>query len=257
MYSIESSPCKVSSQSLPYPGRMNVMLTTHPDSAALLRTICERPDDDFARLVFADWLEEGGETERSEFIRVQIELAKLPDVPILRAMPAITELMPSPYGLPSSLFGLPISKDVADLLDNLDARCEALRRREHELEWQTAFWGADLPLPAVPRSGQHRGNASHHGSGPRPLQCHSSHASRQHTARRSARWRSSMSGCPAPHSSAGHAANPSRASDCSAASRVWQDGAASRTVRNRGRGSMIYRASSTSASWRTNPRKPR
>ena len=35
-------------------------------------------DDDDTRLVFADWLEEQGEFERAEFIRVQIDRARLP-----------------------------------------------------------------------------------------------------------------------------------------------------------------------------------
>src|SRR6516162_306803 len=45
---------------------------------AFLATILERPDDDAPRLVFADWLEEHGESARAEFIRVQIELAAGP-----------------------------------------------------------------------------------------------------------------------------------------------------------------------------------
>ena len=44
---------------------------------ALLRAICENPDDDTPRLVFADWLQENGEEQRAEFIRVQIEQSKL------------------------------------------------------------------------------------------------------------------------------------------------------------------------------------
>ena len=44
---------------------------------ALLRTIEDHPDDDMPRLVFADWLQEHGEEERAEFIRVQIELARM------------------------------------------------------------------------------------------------------------------------------------------------------------------------------------
>jgi uncharacterized protein (TIGR02996 family) len=43
------------------------------DREALMRAICENPDDDTPRLVFADWLDEHGEPERAEFIRVQIE----------------------------------------------------------------------------------------------------------------------------------------------------------------------------------------
>ena len=41
--------------------------------------MCENPDEDTPRLVFADWLQEHGEEERAEFIRLQIEIAGLPD----------------------------------------------------------------------------------------------------------------------------------------------------------------------------------
>jgi uncharacterized protein (TIGR02996 family) len=40
--------------------------------------IVAHPDDDTARLVFADWLEEHGDGARAEFIRVQVERARLP-----------------------------------------------------------------------------------------------------------------------------------------------------------------------------------
>lgn len=46
------------------------------DEAAFLRTICEFPADDTPRLVFADWLEEQGDADRAEFIRLQIALAR-------------------------------------------------------------------------------------------------------------------------------------------------------------------------------------
>jgi uncharacterized protein (TIGR02996 family) len=45
------------------------------DNDALLQALLDAPDDDAPRLVYADWLEEHGEPERAEFIRVQIELA--------------------------------------------------------------------------------------------------------------------------------------------------------------------------------------
>ncbi len=48
------------------------------DRAAFLRAIADNPDDDLPRLVYADWLDEHGEPERAEFIRVQCELARLP-----------------------------------------------------------------------------------------------------------------------------------------------------------------------------------
>jgi uncharacterized protein (TIGR02996 family) len=44
------------------------------DHDALLRAVCAAPDDDLPRLVFADWLEENGEANRAEFIRVSCEL---------------------------------------------------------------------------------------------------------------------------------------------------------------------------------------
>jgi uncharacterized protein (TIGR02996 family) len=48
-------------------------------SDALLKAVLANPDDDLPRLVYADWLDENGDSARAEFIRTQIELAKLPD----------------------------------------------------------------------------------------------------------------------------------------------------------------------------------
>jgi uncharacterized protein (TIGR02996 family) len=42
---------------------------------AFLRDIVEHPQDDAPRLVYADWLDDHGQAERAEFIRLQIELA--------------------------------------------------------------------------------------------------------------------------------------------------------------------------------------
>lgn len=44
------------------------------DESAFLQSIADRPDDDAPRLVFADWLDERGESGRAEFIRIQCEL---------------------------------------------------------------------------------------------------------------------------------------------------------------------------------------
>jgi uncharacterized protein (TIGR02996 family) len=38
-----------------------------------LRAICENPEDDTVRLAYADWLDENGDPERAEFIRVHVE----------------------------------------------------------------------------------------------------------------------------------------------------------------------------------------
>ena len=48
------------------------------EELCFVRAINADPDDDTARLVYADWLEENGEDERAEFIRVQCELARMP-----------------------------------------------------------------------------------------------------------------------------------------------------------------------------------
>jgi uncharacterized protein (TIGR02996 family) len=42
-----------------------------------LQDILEHPDDHGPRLVYADWLDENGDPQRAEFIRVQCELARL------------------------------------------------------------------------------------------------------------------------------------------------------------------------------------
>jgi len=47
------------------------------DELAFLRSITADPSDDTVRLVYADWLEEHGKSERAEFIRVQIELSQI------------------------------------------------------------------------------------------------------------------------------------------------------------------------------------
>jgi uncharacterized protein (TIGR02996 family) len=46
---------------------------------ALLASVCQHPDEDTPRLVFADWLQEHGDETRAEFVRVQCEIARLPD----------------------------------------------------------------------------------------------------------------------------------------------------------------------------------
>jgi uncharacterized protein (TIGR02996 family) len=51
------------------------MRTTTGEEAVLLAGICDHPDDDARRLVYADWLEEKGgqeRTERAELVRLQV-----------------------------------------------------------------------------------------------------------------------------------------------------------------------------------------
>ena len=53
-------------------------MSTEP---AFLQAILDEPDDDTPRLVLADWLDDHGDPERAELIRVQCELARwVPDL---------------------------------------------------------------------------------------------------------------------------------------------------------------------------------
>ncbi|HVK16591.1 MAG TPA: TIGR02996 domain-containing protein [Fimbriiglobus sp.] len=47
------------------------------DREALLRAVCENPDDDLPRLVFADWREEHGRPERAHLLRLQVRLFEM------------------------------------------------------------------------------------------------------------------------------------------------------------------------------------
>jgi uncharacterized protein (TIGR02996 family) len=58
---------------------------------SFLRAIAEDPRDEAVRLVFSDWLEEQGHTERAEFIRLQIALARLD--PTDESYPGLTARM--------------------------------------------------------------------------------------------------------------------------------------------------------------------
>jgi uncharacterized protein (TIGR02996 family) len=54
---------------------------------ALTRAVCAEPGDDTARLVYADWLDENGDPDRAEFIRLQCHLeASDPFAPGRRAL---------------------------------------------------------------------------------------------------------------------------------------------------------------------------
>jgi uncharacterized protein (TIGR02996 family) len=56
---------------------MALMLDTATDNA-FLRSILANPDDDAPRLIYADWLDEQGDADRAEFIRLQVRLARMP-----------------------------------------------------------------------------------------------------------------------------------------------------------------------------------
>src|SRR5689334_13304664 len=48
------------------------------DRLGMIHAIHEQPGDDLPRLAYADWLDEHGDADRAEFIRVELRLARLP-----------------------------------------------------------------------------------------------------------------------------------------------------------------------------------
>lgn len=107
---------------------------------AFLDSIIAAPDDDAPRLIYADWLEERGDSERAEFIRVQCELGTYGEYRCPKYL----------GGMPDMLYGLPV---VVEGESNCPCRWCGLKSREKALEFRTAFWGADFPFPAIPKNG--------------------------------------------------------------------------------------------------------
>ncbi len=56
-------------------------MATSSDLTLLLREIVTHPEDDTVRLAYADLVQEQGDDERAEFIRVQVELSRIPNPP--------------------------------------------------------------------------------------------------------------------------------------------------------------------------------
>jgi len=61
------------------------------DREALYQAVLANPEDDLPRLVFADWLEEHGEGAYAAFIRVQCELARVPEYDVAWAKARLDE----------------------------------------------------------------------------------------------------------------------------------------------------------------------
>jgi uncharacterized protein (TIGR02996 family) len=109
------------------------------DRTAFLAAIKAAPHDDAPRLVYADWLEEHGDGERAEFIRVGCESAGGPnwkDCPDCNGFPKV-----GPCGLTNyfrDCFSCP-------------SRYKELRERERDLlRANVNRWAADLPILTSP-----------------------------------------------------------------------------------------------------------
>lgn len=109
-------------------------------NAVFLAAIADRPDDDLPRLVYADWLDENGDPDRAEFIRVQIELAKLLEFDPRRVeLKAREDELLTPH---RSVWGLP----------EFRGQSQTFRRGFVERVNVTAEWlvdHPDVPLKAV------------------------------------------------------------------------------------------------------------
>jgi uncharacterized protein (TIGR02996 family) len=104
------------------------------DHLPFLRAVMANPDDDLPRLVFADWLDENGQPERAEFIRLQID----------RHHRGVTALHPREEEL--------VRAHGADWLEHLPAGCDDLSFRRgfvHRLRCHARhLFDRDAPLLA-------------------------------------------------------------------------------------------------------------
>jgi uncharacterized protein (TIGR02996 family) len=101
------------------------------DGDALYAAILADPDEDTPRLIYADWLDENGRPERAEFIRAQVELARVPTLELL----AREKILLATHG---NAWLAPL-KGKGGPLDHGDAHGE-FRRGFVEVVWMPAAW---------------------------------------------------------------------------------------------------------------------
>lgn len=121
-----------------------------PGHEPFLRAICQAPDDDAPRLVFADWLDENGDPDRAEFIRLQVQLARHPDAAgmavrceqlfLVKSRRWIADL-PAPTAMWAELVGsgLPIARRARLLLEGSDAGNTWLECEPALADWERGF----------------------------------------------------------------------------------------------------------------------
>jgi uncharacterized protein (TIGR02996 family) len=95
-----------------------------------LKAVIATPDDDTIRLIFSDWLEEHGQSERAEFIRVQCENAKFS----------------------AKAAGRLFHEQQQRCLGKCFDKCRFCREQKL-LSENAVFWGADFPFPVLPENG--------------------------------------------------------------------------------------------------------
>ncbi len=66
-------------------------MTAAIDGRGLFQAILDDPADDISRLIYADWLDENGQEERAEFIRLQLKLADPANWPLQPYLAKVVE----------------------------------------------------------------------------------------------------------------------------------------------------------------------
>ena len=106
---------------------------------AFLDSIFETPEDDTVRMVYADWLEENGQPERAEFIRLQVEAARLPEGAAQAALEAQAKRVADEHE-PDWLAGTGLPPAVIRFH----------RGFPDALDFSTADWGVELESGRTP-----------------------------------------------------------------------------------------------------------
>jgi uncharacterized protein (TIGR02996 family) len=115
------------------------------DHDAMLAAVIAAPGDDTVRLAYADWIEEhGGQPERAEFVRVQVELAGMEEERMAFEIASATGLF---LKVPCDDMFRHMAETIRwkgePISDEQLARCARfcyLRRRERELFVPDAHW---------------------------------------------------------------------------------------------------------------------
>jgi uncharacterized protein (TIGR02996 family) len=107
-----------------------------PEYEALYAAVCSAPDDDAARLVFADWLEEHGEPHRAAYVRAGTQLHRLQaDDPDAAAAFAATRVSYADWGR---------YHDPADVSPAVARMAELVKQRADNAGKAEARWKAAL-----------------------------------------------------------------------------------------------------------------
>ena len=116
------------------------------DGQHLLRAVVAHPDEDTPRLAYADWLDEHGDPDRAEFIRVQCRLAATHDDPEWDALHAReAELRQrhggewAPFGSGRGVYGVTFRRGFA----------EVVSATAHAFAARGGLWGEQTPLRAA------------------------------------------------------------------------------------------------------------